>query len=259
MDSMSASGWVLKTHAQDFFTERGTVTCINAPTGIGKSTCAMTVLESNPQFFGRTLFIFPTSVAMRSIIGKNHIPHLRGCTPNTAIRLLVKEIKRIDTIVLDEAHFNSREYYSIHLILSKLYRQNVLRIIMLSATLDEEFIHDNFQDARFIRVQNPLSAFHIEIRYSSNNFGINIYSIGHEVINVIRNHISSVDGDIRCICFVATHEHCERLKKMFIKEDIHLTPLVLHGGLTEEEIEKTRNEIINPRIFVFAQICSRQR
>lgn len=240
--------WFLENHGHVFLSAPNSTTAICAPTGIGKSTGAKIMVENNPSFFGKTLFIFPTAVAMRSIMGSENASHIHSSTPHKAINILIRHSSQYETIILDEAHFVSREYYTILRILYRIKEsKSVSRLFLLSATMNKSDIKEMFgEQCSFVSIPNPTGSFHVDVRYRNyDKMYVNFREISDEVVDIFSLHLH--DANVRAICFVATHDQCaslsNKLNEILKQKHAQIDVFTMHGGMTEDDITETRQKM----------------
>lgn len=227
---------------------------VEAPTGAGKSTGLYNIISKNSAFYGRTIFVFPTYMSMRAI-AKRRVPHIISCTPKTAIDRLV-QWNDVTTVVLDEAHFPSKEYYSIYCVLAKQRQVHQFRCILLSATLDRIFVLDFFPDAHFVILGKPVSAgFNIDVRYR-NDMSLSFAwypcfpNIATDMMRILTQEIAIHDEHHKVLCFVATHDQCEKMRVRIQKKFSQYPVIAIHGGMTSEEIDEARATIDRADRFI---------
>lgn len=257
---------------------RGRVIGLAAPTGSGKTTGLWKTIANNAPFFGRTLFVFPTQMAARAIVKVDgEWPHLLAASPRRAIReLVVNRKSRFDTIVIDEAHYACKEYVALLDILAVLRQESYhrrFRVILLSATLDEETIRQRFSDMEFRELVEARSPHPIDIRYRAAPLpGGNVpnqralFEATIETLRSIVTEASSSTTTEKILIFYASHQQCETVRHQLerlqtVAPPVTVPPpktdeeqalreslrryriLTLHGGKTDEEFNEARRLI----------------
>lgn len=235
-----------------FRVKKGAIIGVEAPTGSGKTTGSMKIMSRCPEFFGNTLFIFPTKIAVDAIrLRYIHSHHIQMVTPKTAIRMLITWSHSYDTIVMDEAHFPSREYFAIYRIIVRLRLHQQFRLILLSATIDRQEVRKHFgQDIKFYKLDTkPNYAIKIHYRNDFVSFGPSFYAVSDEIIKTMKEYITS---STKGLCFLATHEQCDKMKRQTSKMDDYKNFGIfsLHGGLTVEEMEEVKTNIQKSSNFI---------
>jgi len=227
-------------HENIFRIEKGEIIGLEAPTGSGKTTGTVKIMSQSPSFFGNTLFIFPTKIAVDAIRFRfGHSHNIQMVTPKTAISMLIKWDRSYDTIVIDEAHFPSREYFAIYRIIVRLRLHKQFRLILLSATIDRQEMRKHFGDEIEFHKLSIRTKHAIKIHYRDDFicFGPAFYPISHEIIKTMKEYVTpSTKG----LCFVATHEQCDKMKKQISNEYKNLDIFSLHGGVEDMEEVKTQ-------------------
>jgi len=208
---------------------------IQGATGSGKSTGTWKIIAQNESFFGKTLFIFPTNVALQSI--SESCNHMFPVTPKKAIHHLLFIHHGFKTVVMDEAHFTSKEYYALYHILTK----QSLRIIFISATMDQNYLHRFGFNGPLLSLPST-NGFEKKILYEEEHFPfISFPIISGKIVSTLLK-IGNTGKD-RILCFVATHLQCELLKCEFGNKVSSLKIFTLHGGMEPEDIQSTKLEM----------------
>lgn len=226
--------------------DRGCTVGLQAPTGSGKSTGVYRLVRGDRTAFGRTLFIFPTSMALHAIV-KEKMPHIFAATPHRAIHFLVTWRHAYETIIVDEAHVPSTEYFTIYKILHYLRHAEgrLFRLIFLSATLDQQALSDHFPGdvIDFVDIPGHAQSKHIDIVYRTDiGFQYNP-SFFHTLPLIARVFYEIVKKPLprtRVIVFLASHEQCEKAKIKIESDARGYDVICMHGGLEEEEMENNR-------------------
>lgn len=227
--------------------DKGRIVGLQAPTGSGKSTGVYWMVKQNRTLFGRTLFIFPTSMALHSII-RERTPHIFASTPQQAIHNLVTWKHAYDTIIVDEAHVPSTEYFTIFRILYYLRRteERLFRLVLLSATLDQQALSYHFHQEPIDFIEIPSNALNkrIDIVYTADMPFLFSPSFFHTLPFIVRAFNQIVKKSLprtRIIVFLASHDQCERTKQKIQTDPQGYRVICMHGGMDEDEIEANRH------------------
>lgn len=220
---------------------------IQANTGIGKTFSLLKYFSINSNKFKKTLFILPTQFACDQ--WKNQFDLSKLCVLNSsnALNIILKNKNfNYDTVIIDEAHIDSKEYYSLFIILNYLKNekhQNIT-LLLVSATFPK-YSYDFFPYLKLLEY-NDFNKYHTNIEYLNHDIStsyVNKYLIYDLMIEkILINYLKYS----KILCFLATHNDCNEIKerllnKNFFKKEI----LIFHGGLDEEEKQKVKNKFLN--------------
>jgi len=223
---------------------------VEAPAGSGKTSGTLEIIASEPQKFGPTLFIFPTVLAMQCLFKEKYKnTHICARYAQNALPLVALHISKYKTVVVDEAHFCSKEYFMIYQLLRNFKRDG--RIILLSPIIDKFYFEKIFCRSLYYITVPPSYGDHfnrfIHYREHYNAGFINFKILGKEIMNVLEDYF--VDyyhiKENKILCFLATPDQCEQMKIKIQGVYSAYTVLTLHGQHTLEQMEITRNRIRN--------------
>jgi len=221
------------------------ILAIEAATGTGKTTGIYRELQHHTQ---PTIFIMHTRVSIQSLLSREgETPeHVLMCTPFVAMDHIINH--PIHTVIVDEAHVLSREYDTVFSLLQIKRRTHRFRVIMLSATLDTDRITRIFPDVRILRLPQPCP-FPIQEHYVSyENLPHHRIPSMYALIDHTTSLIHRLDlREDRVLVFLPGHEYCNRLQR-FIQS--HHNTVCLHGGMSDDDINKTREIMSDPSIPV---------
>lgn len=222
---------------------------LEGPTGCGKTQGILSVLQSHQQIFGRTLMIFPNQHSISRLKRNLLKNNLTIYNPNYGLEYFIKNRESIDTIVIDEAHYMSRDYETLLRTLKNLRYDK--RIILISATLDKPKLKRYFPSIEFLCIRRE-KKFPINIKY------VNIHSIVEhndpqfqlhpETTNWILQNVPLMYPMFhrRIIVFLSSHDQCEKYKKQFRLKGV-TNSVVLYGNLNDEESTHTERIIYDSR------------
>lgn len=213
---------------------------IMAPTGYGKSTGIFRIVSESEKDFGNTLFVFPTRVAKNQVCMQSFC-HIFPCTPKLALKLLLEWKTHFETIIIDEAHCMIKEYHTIFKILNilKTIEKKEIKIICLSATLDQNYLLQFFPLMSFLDLPPKETAFPIRIDYEPEMQCNQIYPNFYKISFAIEEKLIFVT-ERKILVFLATHDQCEKMKRNLAKRLDNYMLLTMHGGMDDEDIEKTK-------------------
>lgn len=200
--------------------------------------------------------------SMITSMGKRH--HVLECTARTAIRRLVNRSNVPDTVVLDEAHFTSKEYMALFDILRNIRQDHTwprFRLVLLSATMDEDSVRQDFPDISYHVLEGARTPFHVDIKFRDNcpaPYGMNQRWLVQETLKVIKEVLKENPSvDHKMVIFMASHEQCEVVRNTILtaKKSSDCAPeeiatlqtyeiITLHGGKTDEEFEESRKILL---------------
>ncbi|NDE13503.1 hypothetical protein EBZ80_01050 [bacterium] len=215
---------------------------VEAPTGSGKT---MTAYEHFRDEAG--IMVLPTRMAIENV-RKRHPCHgrLRLLTPIPAIEQMTRGVPPL--VIVDEAHTSSREYESLLCFLRRMARPP--RLLFLSALIDEERLSGFFPGLVVARL--PAARKHpIAITYHTPLYDRvpSSYALIQEIDHVMRLRVMTLPERERTkiLCFVASHEQCDRLADATKHQgyEVH----TLHGGMSEEEVGEIRDRLADPDIM----------
>jgi hypothetical protein len=222
---------------------------MEGPTGCGKTQGILSVIQSHQKIFGRTLMIFPNQHSISRLKRNLLKNNLSIYNAKYGLEYFIKNLETIKTIVIDEAHYVSRDYETLLRTLKNLRHDK--RIILISATLDKEKLKNYFPSIEFFSIKKK-TKYPINIKY------VNVSSILEnsdpqfqlypETTNWVLQNIPLMYPIFhkRIIMFLSSHDHCEKYKKQFKLKGI-TNCLVLYGNLNDEEFANTERIIYDPR------------
>jgi hypothetical protein len=212
--------------------------------GCGKSTGMIRFVKNYYSILGNCLMIFPNQY----ILDKNNfikLNYLKLYTARKGLAYLIKNIFNLNTIIIDESHYNSIEYDIFIKTLAYFNKFNDLRIYFISSTLDRGYIEQYFPDLKIIFCN--IKRFDLEINYV-NMMGYNInpsYQMNNSVMEKVFIKVKDIYPFIhnRIIVFLATHDQCEKYRKYF--SNFIQNCAVLYGNLNDSELLYTENLLYN--------------
>lgn len=222
---------------------------LEGPTGCGKTQGILSVLQSHQQIFGRTLMIFPNQHSIsrlkRNLLKNNLIIY----NPSYGLEYFIKNRETINTIVIDEAHYVSRDYETLLRTMKNLRYDK--RIILISATLDKQKLKNYFPSIEFLCLRRE-TKYQIKIKYVNINSIIENndpqFQLYPETTNWVLQNIPLMYPIFhkRIIVFLSSHDQCEKYKKQFKLKGV-TNSVVLYGNLNDEESTHTEKIIYDPR------------
>ena len=232
---------------------------IQAPTGVGKTTVMMDMFRKR---LG-TLMILPTQLACQQWMDKKQSGDLIYMM--NASRVLDTLIRRkglhgYNTIIMDEAHVDSKEYYAIRQMMMSVRRKGQT-FIFVSATLPVSLLMDHFPDLHLL-TYDDFRPYAVQIYYQSslNGFGRNVDR--YQLISVGVQRLGDLKPSTKkVLVFQPTHDDCEEFAKRVetMRKKKELSPLstmgscpvlVLHGGLEPEEKEAIKHRLRSERTYL---------
>jgi len=221
-----------------------------APTGSGKTTGMRRLIQEESATFGSTYLVQPTRMAMHSSMTSRGIVSL---TPLSVIDMYLRRgTLPCRTFVLDEVHTRSVEYETILWILSTQGFAQKMRIILLTATADTEYLSRFFEtiSSMELPIQSP---FPVEMEYRP---GWNhLVTSPHQMIPMIEKDLIRHVHHDKILVFLSTHEQCDKLAKecklSAQKHGWQTRPL--YGGFTTEDYKEWEDfQKTAPRFILFA-------
>lgn len=234
-----------------FYGHDRTCCFLEAPTGWGKTRgCIDWIQKKN----GRFLMIFPTRCCIKDL---PYYPNIIYHTAYQGMKRLVHDWDVLDCVIIDECHYLIKEYELLFRILKYLlqYRKKWIRILMMSATLNEERLQTFFdeKDTHIVRVPTPSNMYQItteyfyEAQYPSHDGAAypNIYTkvnphfadASEDLLDYWKEHSDKYN---RVLCFVASSEQCEKLRSKLQKMDTskRFHYICYYGQMNTEDQEK---------------------
>lgn len=207
---------------------------IEASTGIGK-TFALMEYFSTPRSkkFSKTLFILPTRIACnqwrayRSTIDILPAARALDCVIKT-------QHFNYDTVIIDEAHIDSKEYYSIFLMLHYLrhHEHRPITVLMASATIPLNYFESFYPDFRILNYQE----YHIyktTISYLEHDMMIN-YVNKFYILDLMYKKILETNPRFhKILCFLSTYKDCEEILERIRSQVMDKEIVIYHGGLQD--------------------------
>jgi len=229
---------------------RDSVIGLEGPTGSGKTLGMLSFIKTFPEKHGNVLMIFPNQFVINRVRRylKVYSPIVNLMNPTLGLTFFLQHRDQIDTIIVDEAHFVSKEYETFMRTLKYFYYQNLqqYKLYFISATLNRVKLVQNFPNIKFLSLQP--SIFPVSIEYEDFNFwdnpshqlsGVVMDSIGKNIMENFPNVHS------RIIVFLASHEQCEKYCKYLSQKGIN-NCFVLYSNLNDEQYVLTEKQIFNP-------------
>lgn len=218
---------------------------IEANTGIGK-TFSLIKYFSNATKFNKTLLILPTQFACDQWKDKFESCKLSVLNSTNALNIILKNKEFLyDTVIIDEAHVDSKEYYSLFIILNYLKNekhQNIT-LLLVSATFPK-YCYDFFPYLKLLKY-NEFNKYHINLEYLNHDISISyvnkylIYDLMIEKILINYLKYSKI------LCFLATHNDCNEIKDRLLIKNCKKEILIFHGGLDDDEKQDVKNKFYN--------------
>jgi len=236
-----------------------TVVGIQAPTGVGKTTMMVEFFREKP----RTLMIMPTQLACQQWHAqKRPTDRMTIMNASRAVDYFIRHqgLHHFRTVILDEAHVDSREYYTIRKILSRATNKGKRRpplhqYFFVSATLPIAFLRQSFPDMHVLSY-DAFRPYKIDIFYEP---AASSYYEGRvdrrQVLDLAAKRLTLLGSSARrVLIFTPTHEECDDLARRVdaMRKKMELLPvsdmgscpvLVLHGGLDPEEKDEVKQKL----------------
>jgi len=218
---------------------------LEGPTGCGKTQGILSVLQSHQQIFGRTLMIFPNQHSISRLKRNLLKNNLSIYNPNQGLEFFIKNRETIQTVVIDEAHYVSRDYETLLRTLKNLRHDK--RIILISATLDKEKFKSYFPSIEYLSLDRK-TKYPIKIKYINVNSILENndpqFQLYPETTNWILHNVPIMYPLFhkRIIVFLSSHDQCEKYKKQFKLKGI-TNSVVLYGNLNDEAFAHTEKII----------------
>lgn len=229
-----------------------TVVGIQAPTGAGKTTVMVNVFRER----SRTLMIMPTQFACQQwLTERRSTDKMLMMNGSRAVEYFIRHqgLHHIHTVILDEAHVDSREYYAIRKILRMAKNHNPhLRLYFVSATLPIVFFQESFPELHVLSFDD-YRPYKIDIHYEPHKQG-NFFD-RRAMIDLATKRLTDLSSSVhRVLIFTPTHDECEDMAQRIDKarKKMEFSPvsimascvvLVLHGGLEPEEREEVKKKL----------------
>lgn len=225
------------------------VLLVAAPTGSGKTTAFREFVREHPEIFGSASMIQPTRMASESLGAEK----IRMITPIQMLEFYFKTRHfGCRTLIIDEVHTRTEEYETILRILSR--HRDTLRIILLTATPDLEFLTRYFPDLDTISL--PISTpFPLDIRYMPPGHPTS-FPTHRTMIPDVRRILEQNPDHKKVLVFVYTREQVDKMARemaCFAKNSGFGETRGLYGGFTKEEFAEWQLFLKkNDRFLVFA-------
>jgi len=208
---------------------------IEAPTGIGKTFSLLTYFSNSPKFKD-VLFILPTRLACNQ--WNHNFNNLDKYPASYALDIIIKcKIFRYKTVIIDEVHIDSKEYYSIFLILKhlKTLKNQEITIILVSATIPEFYLSTSFFPNLRLLKYNHQHLYKTNVSYIPEDMSITYVNKGKILDLMHIKIIENYEKYNRILCFLSSHSDCEEIYNR-IKYLSHYKPIfIFHGGLEKNE------------------------
>lgn len=169
-------------------------------------------------------------------------------TEGTFLKRFLSDPDLLDTdvVVLDEFHERHLETdLALALLMELQTRRKDLKIILMSATLDERLLK-KLPNARLFEIEAPL--FPVEIRYLPNLPSILNQSLEHKVKQAI-NELDTSSGDV--LIFVPGMREMNRIKESLSSHDVFL----LHADLDKEQQDMALSHSPTRKIILATNIA----
>jgi hypothetical protein len=230
---------------------------IQAPTGVGKTTTMVEFFRERP----RTLMIMPTQLACQQWIAlRRPTDRMTIMNASRAVDYFIRHqgLHHFRTVILDEAHVDSREYYAIRKIMNCAmykgdYRPPHLQYFFVSATLPVAFLQQSFPEMHVLSYDG-YRPYKIDIFYESASY-YEVRVDRRQVLDLAAKRLRLLDSSIRrVLIFTPTHEDCDDLARCVeaMRKKMELLPesvmgscpvLVLHGGLDPEQKDEVKHKL----------------
>jgi len=228
---------------------------IEAPTGVGKTTLLVNMFRER----SRTLMIMPTQFACQQwLVQKKPTDKMMIMNASKAVDYFIRHqgLHHLRTIILDEAHVDSREYYAIRKIMRMAKRRHHHKYYFVSATLPIAYLQQSFPELHVLSYQD-FRPYKINIHYEPPNPCTGFHVDRRAMIDVATKRLTTLHPSVqRVLIFAPTHEECDdmerRIESIRKKQPEVLSPtsvmgscpiLVLHGGLEPEEKEEVKQRL----------------
>lgn len=226
---------------------------LSAPTGSGKTLGIRKIMAENPKLFGKTLMVQPTKIASK--IGHLHAnADIVSMTPLQAIDACLRSrhhpLASFRTLIIDEVHTRTVEYYTLLSILHRKHMSAHHRIILMSATADPEYLDMFFHDFRTYDIP-VASPFPIQILYREHHDYGFINTKG--MLPIIKNILKEQPNHKRVLVFVYTHEQCDKLASDLVENTAAYNQgktFALYGGMMPEDMEAWQKFLIENESFI---------
>ena len=234
---------------------------LEGPTGCGKTLGMLSFIQNHPEKVGNVLMIFPNQHTLSRIkyrIRNKDLP-IKLFNANVGLSYFLNNRENINTVIMDEAHFVSKEYETFLQTLKYFERSSAvqLKLYFISATLNHHKMKQNFPSIKFISMES-ISRFQVSITYDDTDFAYYpMNQLGMSVLDSVNEKIQNcypVDHS-RIIVFLSSHDQCEKYRKFLIKNEKIENCLVLHGNLNDEYYRLTESIIYNPTTS-FVLLCT---
>lgn len=146
-------------------------------------------------------------------------------------------LSKYSVIVVDEAHERSQNIdFVIGMLKSLLERRNDLKVVVTSATIDQEKFSKYFWNAPIINVSGR--TYPVEVRWAEENHSHNLNRLFREIAEkVVSIHLQEEPGDI--LVFVAGTDQIDSvIREIEVHKVDDLVLLPAHGGLDPNEQRK---------------------
>jgi hypothetical protein len=228
---------------------------IEAPTGVGKTTHLVNMFRER----SRTLMIMPTQFACQQWLAqKKPTDKMMIMNASKAVDYFIRHqgFHHFRTVILDEAHVDSREYYAIRKIMRMVKRSHHHKYYFVSATLPIVYLQQLFPELYVLSYQD-YRPYKINIHYEAPNPCLGFHVDRRGMMDVAARRLTTLSPTVqRVLIFAPTHEECDdmvrRIESMRKKQPELLSAtsfmgscpvLVLHGGLEPEEKEEVKQRL----------------
>lgn len=222
---------------------------IQAPTGVGKTTVMVDLFRETP----RTLMIMPTQLACEQwLLQKKPTDRMTIMNGSRALDYCIRHggLGPFRTILLDEAHVDSREYFAIRKVMQMANRhRDPFQYFFISATLPVAFLRQSFPDLHVLSY-DAYRPYKVDIRYDGKKDSVFVHQ--RDALDMAMSRLIQLDpvSVRRVLVFTATHQDCEDMARRIEGVRKKIGPvmgdcpiLVLHGGLEPEEKEKVKHQL----------------
>ena len=222
---------------------------LEAPTAWGKTRGCIEWIHNKMK---KILMIFPTRCCIRDL---PYYQNIMYHTAHQGMKKLVMDWDALDCVIIDECHYLVKEYELLFRILKYLieYRKKQIKIIFMSATLNEERFETFFgEEMHIVRVPTPSNMFQINVEYFyetiyaseegaypyvHTNSGYHFAEASEDLLEYWKDNS---EGYKRVLCFVAASEQCEKLRSRLEKADTskQFQYICYYGQMNQEDQDR---------------------